>query len=235
MSTAARGTGFMRETTTAVLAAPVYLFLFWCALRVPLWIGLRPGGFVPPSAPTHAAMLVASLALGAGLFPDWRRTLGLTLGTYRFSPWILLWVLPTAALATASVLGSPPGPARSPMDATPLQAILFVWIVASCCEELFARGLLQGMLAGWSGHGVRLFGRVRIGLPAWVSGLLFGLSHLVLWPMLGPMAIPIAVSASLLGIVAGYYRQETGSVLPAILVHALFNIGGTVPLWAFSA
>jgi membrane protease YdiL (CAAX protease family) len=43
--------------------------------------------------------------------------------------------------------------------------------------------------------------------------------------------VPI-VLATFLGIVAAYYRESTGSLLPAILVHALFNIGGTLPLWA---
>jgi membrane protease YdiL (CAAX protease family) len=52
--------------------------------------------------------------------------------------------------------------------------------------------------------------------------------------MMGPMTIPICVSASLLGLVAGYHRQETGSLVPAILVHALFNVGGTLPGWLLS-
>jgi hypothetical protein len=34
-----------------------------------------------------------------------------------------------------------------------------------------------------------------------------------------------------LGAIVGYCREATGSVLPAIIVHALFNIGGTIPGW----
>jgi membrane protease YdiL (CAAX protease family) len=35
----------------------------------------------------------------------------------------------------------------------------------------------------------------------------------------------------LLGIVAGYNREKTGSLIPAIIIHALFNIGGMLPMW----
>ena len=52
---------------------------------------------------------------------------------------------------------------------------------------------------------------------------------------MGAMTIAICVSAGLLGLVAGYYRQQTQSLLPAIIVHALFNIGGTLPGWLLSA
>ena len=34
--------------------------------------------------------------------------------------------------------------------------------------------------------------------------------------------------AFVLGIVAGYYRQKTESLIPAILVHMLANVGGSL-------
>jgi membrane protease YdiL (CAAX protease family) len=37
--------------------------------------------------------------------------------------------------------------------------------------------------------------------------------------------------ATFLGLVAARYREKTGSLLPAIIVHALFNIGSMLPLW----
>jgi membrane protease YdiL (CAAX protease family) len=49
--------------------------------------------------------------------------------------------------------------------------------------------------------------------------------------MMGPKTILICISATLLGIVAGTYRQASGSLIPAILVHLLFNVGGTLPAW----
>jgi membrane protease YdiL (CAAX protease family) len=38
-------------------------------------------------------------------------------------------------------------------------------------------------------------------------------------------------SAVILGTVAGYYRDQTKSLVPAILIHALFNVGGSLRFW----
>jgi membrane protease YdiL (CAAX protease family) len=64
-----------------------------------------------------------------------------------------------------------------------------------------------------------------------ISGLFFGAMHVVLIPFMGPAAFPLIVLAVFLGLVAGYYRERTGSLLPAIIVHSLFNIGGSLPIW----
>ncbi len=34
----------------------------------------------------------------------------------------------------------------------------------------------------------------------------------------------------ILGLFAGYYRERSGSIIPAIIVHILFNIGGTLAM-----
>jgi membrane protease YdiL (CAAX protease family) len=68
-------------------------------------------------------------------------------------------------------------------------------------------------------------------LPVLFSGLYFGLMHVVAINKLGP---PVIVLTTLLGLVAGYYREKTGSLIPAIIIHALFNIGGMLPMWVLS-
>jgi membrane protease YdiL (CAAX protease family) len=60
--------------------------------------------------------------------------------------------------------------------------------------------------------------------------LFFGFMHFVLIKSMGPAAIPVILLAVVLGLVAARYRERTGSLLPAIIVHALFNIGGMLPL-----
>jgi membrane protease YdiL (CAAX protease family) len=216
----------------AALGVPLYLALFWVALWTPRWIGYPRNTFAPSSVVTHGLMLLGTIAAALVLGRTAWSRFGFIRGTYRFRPGILLWVLPTAIPTSLGLLSkSPAGRPRAPFEGSALQTILFVWVVASICEEVFARGLLQGLLSAWSKRGIRLFGRWFIGLPAWISGLLFGLGHLVLWPMMGPMTILICISATLLGIVAGTYRQATGSLIPAILVHLLFNVGGTLPAW----
>jgi membrane protease YdiL (CAAX protease family) len=44
------------------------------------------------------------------------------------------------------------------------------------------------------------------------------------------VAVPVILLAMLLGLVAARYRERTESLLPAIIVHALFNMGGMLPL-----
>jgi membrane protease YdiL (CAAX protease family) len=114
---------------------------------------------------------------------------------------------------------------------TALQTILFIWIYASISEEILTRGLLQGYLSIAGRDVAGTSSRFRFSLPVVTSALFFGAMHAVLIPAMGPGAIPIIVLATGLGLVAGHYRERTGSLLPAIIVHALFNIGGTVPTW----
>jgi hypothetical protein len=114
-------------------------------------------------------------------------------------------------------------------DFTLLQIILFVWIYASVSEELLTRGLLQGFLRPLEKHGLTIF-NLYMSVPVLVAALFFGLMHLGLLTMgaSGSAVVVIVLSGIILGVIAGYYRERTGSIVPAIVVHALFNICGTV-------
>ncbi len=108
------------------------------------------------------------------------------------------------------------------------QTVLFVWLLASVCEEVFYRGLLQGFLSPLSTHGVRLRG-VYLSLPVALCAVWFGLGHLCLLGRVpGPMLAAILVSTTTAGFIAGYYRERTGSLLPAVASHMTFNVVGTV-------
>ena len=86
-------------------------------------------------------------------------------------------------------------------------------VVAPLTEEILFRGIiLKGLLA----HGSQ--NRATV----W-SALLFGLMHL------NPWQFP---SAFILGLVFAYWVIQTGSLWPAILGHALGNLG-TVTFWHF--
>ncbi len=58
------------------------------------------------------------------------------------------------------------------------------------------------------------------------SACFFAAMHVVLWPKLGPMAFVVIILAGILGLIAGHYREKTGS-----LIHAFFDIGGTLSPW----
>ena len=128
------------------------------------------------------------------------------------------------------VAGLPGGPQGGPIaDKSLLNFVLTVVILASVCEEIFSRGLVQGFLSPLREKSFRLFG--LFSLPVTIAGLLFGLGHFCLLRAMEPrMVILIVLSASALGLIAGHYREKTGSLLPAIAVHMTFNIvSGVVP------
>ena len=110
-----------------------------------------------------------------------------------------------------------------------LQVVVFIWICASIWEEVLTRGLVQGFLSSLSQHGFSV-ANIRFSLPMVVSALFFGAMHLVLLTtgMGLPSVLFIVVFACVVGLIAALYRERTGSLLPAIMVHMAANIGGTV-------
>ncbi len=204
--------------------------IFLAAIYAPKVIRIPPGSFVPSSFVSHSLMLVLSI-LAMWLISKGRLGFfGFTTKTYTFSPHIFLWILPTAAIGIAQALALPHGQApRTFIQLTNAQTVVFVWIYASLCEETLVRGLLQSLLGGLAEAGVAV--RSKLSLPVVVSALAFGAMHLGLIGRIGAAAIPIILMTIFLGFVAAHYREKTGSLLPAILVHMFFNMGGTLPLW----
>jgi membrane protease YdiL (CAAX protease family) len=193
-------------------------------------IHFSPGSFFPPSFVTHSLMLALSAAAILALSKGRLAAFGFTKGSYSLSPRILWWLLPVAVLSIAGAIGVRGGRgADSLLGLTKIQTIVFVWIWASLCEETLVRGLLQSMLTRIASGGSST--RVWTSMPVLVSGLFFSAMHLVLIKRLGPAAIPMVAMATYLGLVAARYREKTGSLFPAFLLHAFFNIVGVFPLW----
>jgi membrane protease YdiL (CAAX protease family) len=110
-----------------------------------------------------------------------------------------------------------------------LQIVLFVWILSSIIEEVFTRGFLQGHLSVLSGKFLRLLiGHIE--LPVLISALFFACMHFVLLSV-GVDAITMVLTFLFtlsIGLMAGFLRLKTGSLIPAIIVHILANIGGMI-------
>ena len=215
-----------RPVLALVLAAGVWL----AAIYTTRLVGVSLAGFLPTSFVTHTVMLVLSVAAMWLLSKGQLGLYGITRGTYKFNPRIVMWVLPTVVLSIASTIASPGGQGTGgPFEFTKTQIVVFIWIYASISEELLTRGLLQTLLGGNARVGA---GAPRkLSMPVIVSALFFGAMHLVLIKSIGPAAVLVILLAVFLGFVAAHYRERTGSLLPAIIVHVLFNIGGTLPLW----
>ncbi|MCX6093055.1 MAG: CPBP family glutamic-type intramembrane protease [Candidatus Bipolaricaulota bacterium] len=184
----------------------------------------------PNSLVTHfvmAGLAIAAMYLASG--GRWSE-FGLGLGSFRWNPALLLWVLPTAILTIMQVAASRGRPSADPHQLGPVQTVLRVWIVASIAEELLTRGLVQSLLAPLSTAGFRVAGEL-VSVSVLLAALAFAAMHLVLVRNMGAKAAPVIVLAFLLGCVTGVYRQTAGSLIPAVIVHMLFNVGGTIPMW----
>ncbi|NBS54179.1 CPBP family intramembrane metalloprotease [bacterium] len=82
--------------------------------------------------------------------------------------------------------------------------LAYACVIAPVWEEIFFRGTLFPWLAS----------RMPVSQAQWLSAVAFGAIHLH-----GPTFIPLTVFGALL---AGIYRS-TGSLVPAMLVHSMFN------------
>jgi membrane protease YdiL (CAAX protease family) len=113
-------------------------------------------------------------------------------------------------------------PAPSPLDLSKLSPwMIFIYfaIAAPIQEELIFRGLLQTAMA----RAVFVSGGFwAVHFPVVFVAALFGVIHL-------DSGIVVAASAVLLGLIAGELRRMSGSLVPAILFHALLNAASA--LW----
>jgi membrane protease YdiL (CAAX protease family) len=132
-------------------------------------------------------------------------------------------------VATPMILGL--GGSGNPLvrNLTFPQIILFVWILSSTIEEVFTRGFLQGHLSVLSGKYFRML-FIRVEMPVLISALFFACMHFALLFIgvdTATMVVTFLFTFSI-GLMAGYLRAKTGSLIPAITVHILANIGGMI-------
>jgi len=112
---------------------------------------------------------------------------------------------------------------------SPWQLIVFVLFYASIAEELLFRGFLLNILKPLKAKGIAILKR-RLSLSVIISGLAFGLAHLILLAS-GTEAsyvMKAVVFTSLLGIIAGYYQEKFDNNAYAIIVHMSGNLVGVV-------
>lgn len=110
--------------------------------------------------------------------------------------------------------GSPQFAAKFP--AAPFELALAQLLVVAIPEELFFRGYLQGRLSEIWPTGRRLFGVPLI--PVVVSSALFALCHFaVQWN-------PSTLAVLFPGLLFGWMRARSGSILPGALFHAACNL-----------
>src|SRR5262249_43927765 len=90
------------------------------------------------------------------------------------------------------------------------EVLVIILVIQALLEEFFFRGYLFGALRK------QLSAAATIG----ISAVLFGLLHLVMGGALGWERL---LPSTLLGLVLGWVRWTSGSVLPGMLLHACHN------------
>jgi membrane protease YdiL (CAAX protease family) len=110
------------------------------------------------------------------------------------------------------------------MKMSPLQVLVFVFFYASIAEELLFRGFLMNILAPYKFRGIIAFKR-KISIPVAVSGIAFGLAHLILIASgVGILfLIRIVIFTTVIGFIAGYYQEKHNNNAYAIIVHMAGN------------
>jgi membrane protease YdiL (CAAX protease family) len=112
-----------------------------------------------------------------------------------------------------------PGPLAG-MVLPPALAWLYFGLGAPAQEELIFRGLVQTMLSHTFADAAATTAYAGVAAMA-VAAVLFALLHLEVGPY-------TAAAALVLGVLAGELRRRSGSLIPAVLTHAAFNIAGLV-------
>jgi membrane protease YdiL (CAAX protease family) len=117
-------------------------------------------------------------------------------------------------------------PKGFPKAGSIVEMILTVWIWSSICEEVLTRGLIQGFMK----HQMNIK-FLKLSLPVWISGIFFGAMHLSLLKMNMDVWFVsfIVFNTTTVGLLAAYYREKTKSVYPAIFIHFLANVIGSLP------
>jgi len=131
-------------------------------------------------------------------------------------------------LAIATAVGLPLGvavtflshlfPSKPPFDVSrfaPWMIGLYFIIGSPIQEEIIFRGLIQSMLERRWMITSSVFG-ASLSWAVLFTATLFGIIHLEAGAL-------VAIGAIVLGLVAGELRRRSGSLLPAIMVHVLFN------------
>jgi len=206
----------MNFPNTRALAITLGLFV---AVYAPAFAAVS---LIRPAAQVAVPLIISiSLAIAFVLiFTLARRTgsvseFGLSMPKFRYVGLAVLLGLP---LAFAEGWLGHFFPSKSPIDTSgfPLWMLwLYFGVGAAVQEEVIFRGLLQSFLEQrWeTSFSASLSPAVLF------TATLFGIIHL-------GSGIIVVTGAIVLGLVGGELRRRSGSLLPAVIVHALFNVPG---------
>jgi membrane protease YdiL (CAAX protease family) len=108
-----------------------------------------------------------------------------------------------------------------------MQIFFIIVLLASLSEELLFRGFLQNMLDPIKSLGIRVF-KIKLSLPVIIGGILFGLMHFGMMSMGASFdfVIQVVITATIMGMIAGYYQEKYNNFSYPIIVHVTSNLTG---------
>jgi len=184
---------------------------------------------IPPSAIVEFSILLLSLIAIYFLSKGHISNYGFK--KPRNVKWVRMIIIALAlgAISTMTVVLSGSSGMPSIKNLTFPQIVLIVWLLASVAEEILTRGLIQSYLSTLSDIKVTwLF--ITFDIPTIISALFFSAMHIIVLfsgADISTVAI-VMIYTFLVGLLAGYNRAQSQSLVPAIVLHASANIGGVV-------
>jgi hypothetical protein len=98
--------------------------------------------------------------------------------------------------------------------------LLYFIVGAPVQEEVIFRGLLQTTLEQRFVASFQFLGK-SLSVAVTIIAVLFGLIHV-------GIGVATAIAAFVLGLLAGELRRRSSSLLPAIVLHAIFNASSAI-------
>jgi membrane protease YdiL (CAAX protease family) len=199
------------------LALLLFLLVYAPAFALVAWLRPSVELTIPLIVAISACVAAICMALLAKL-PQGAREFGLARSRPSF---IIAAAIAGVTIGLAFAYIAARYPAHSPLDLSnlsPWMIVVFFVIAAPIQEELIFRGLLQTLVS--RGASSQSFWTIHF--PVFFIAALFGIIHL-------DSGVIVAAEAILLGLIAGELRRISGSLIPAILFHALLNAASA--LW----
>lgn len=195
---------------------------------VALLLAVYVPAFAAASLIRPTLQVAIALIIGISLFValaiiSWLSRRGRSFATFGFAPSSMRSLVLACALGFPLALGAAwlasAFPSPAPIDVASLQRwqqVLFFVIAAPVQEEVIFRGLVQSVLQErWSG--MLAIRGAKISIAVICTAVLFAIVHL-------ESGLATIAGALVLSVVAGEMRRRSGSLLPAVVVHSLFNV-----------
>ncbi len=213
-----------RRVSVAVKGVLVWLAVFTPSIAVGALIAFLGGSAVLGAVVTQVLFLALSVVIAGLVLKRGYRALGFR--GVSLSVMVKAFILSLTIAVSMAYVGlhlvstqgfKPPVPG---IVGNAALYLLVALVLAPVCEETLFRGVLLGyMLEEGAGPRVSVV----------VSAAVFSLAHLLPFstaPL--PQRVLVVCAAFVAGVIAGALRVRTGSIVPAVITHSCFNLGGSI-------